>query len=243
MSANSYHNDNFPVPIKIIVEPRNSSRVSFGKSEIIVRIPKHISIAEKEKTIRNFLLWAKQKIAENNYYKEQQLTLSYYQNRELSIYGQIFKIEIALVATGRNKLSYRGEPLLKIYILETLSEQKQVVEIQRLLLRFTEKYFLSEIQRRTLYWNDFYFKEKIEKIDIKHTVSRWGSCSSSRKISFSTKLLLLPQPVIDYVIVHELAHLKEMNHSAKFWKQVENAMPDYQNPKKWLQQHGNKIHF
>ncbi|HQG38603.1 MAG TPA: DUF45 domain-containing protein, partial [Chitinophagales bacterium] len=217
MSVNSYHNDNFPVPIKIIVEPRNSSRVSFGKSEIIVRIPKHISIAEKEKTIRNFLLWAKQKIAENNYYKEQQLTLSYYQNRELSIYGQIFKIEIALVATGRNKLSYRGEPLLKIYILETLSEQKQVVEIQRLLLRFTEKYFLSEIQRRTLYWNDFYFKEKIEKIDIKHTVSRWGSCSSSRKISFSTKLLLLPQPVIDYVIVHELAHLKEMNHSAKFW--------------------------
>lgn len=243
MSVNSYHNDNFPVPIKIIVEPRNSSRVSFGKNEIIVRIPQHTSVVEKEKTIQNFLLWAKQKIAENNYYKEQQLSLSYYQNRELSIYGQPFKIEIVRITAGRSKLSYRGEPLLKIYVSETLPEQKQVEEIQRLLLRFTEKYFLPQIQQRTLYWNEFYFKEKIEKIDIKHTVSRWGSCSSSRKISFSTKLLLLPQAVIDYVIVHELAHLKEMNHSSKFWKQVENAMPEYQKHKKWLQLHGNKIHF
>ena len=243
MSVNIYNTDNFPVPVKIIVEPRNSSRVSFGKKEIIVRLPKHISVADKEKTLQQVLTWAKKKIVENNYYQEQQFTVGYYQNKELKIYGEPFNIEIELIPSGRNKLSYRGDSLLKIYLLTTTPEQKKIQEIQRFLLRFTEKYFLSKVQQRTLYWNEFYFKEKIEKIDIKHTVSRWGSCSSSKKISFSTKLLLLPTVVIDYVIVHELAHLKEMNHSPKFWKQVENAMPDYKIHRQWLKENGNKIHF
>jgi predicted metal-dependent hydrolase len=243
MSVNIYNTDNFPVPVKIIVEPRNSSRVSFGKNEIIVRLPRHISVIDKEKTVKQFLQWAKQKISENNYYQEHQHTVEYYQNRALHIYGQPFKTEIAYIQAGKNRLSYRGDAILKIYLLETQLDKEKVQEIQRFLLRFTEKYFLPKLQQRTLYWNEVYFKEKIEKVDVKHTVSRWGSCSAARKISFATKLLLLPEPVIDYVIVHELAHLKEMNHSPKFWKHVENAMPEYKKHRTWLQQNGTKIHF
>lgn len=243
MSVNIYNTENLPVPVKIIVESRNSSRVSLGKNEIIVRLPKHISVLAKEKTVKQFLIWAKQQILEKDYYKEKQQTIDYYQNRTVKIYDNEFKIELAFLNSGRNKLSYRGGNMLKIYLVEQQPTQKKIAEIQRFLLRFTEKYFLAAIQKRTLYWNDFYFKEKIEKIDIKHTISRWGSCSASRKISFATKLLLLPPPVIDYVIVHELAHLKEMNHSPKFWKQVENAMPDYKTHRNWLKENGNKIHF
>ena len=243
MSVNIYNTENLPVPVKIIVESRNSSRVSLGKNEVIVRLPKHISVVDKEKTLKQFLVWAKQQIIEKKYYQLQQNTIDYYQNRQLKIWNSAFKIEIEFISIGKNRLSYRGNEILKIYLLQHQTEEKQKIEIQRFLLRFTEKYFLPELQKRTLYWNDFYFKEKIEKVDVKHTVSRWGSCSSSRKISFATKLLLLPQAVIDYVIVHELAHLKEMNHSAKFWKQVENAMPEYKTHRKWLQQHGSKIDF
>lgn len=243
MSANIYHTDNLPVPVKIIVESRNSSRVSLGKKEVIVRIPKHISVADKEKTIRQFLAWAKQQIQEKRYYQHFQNSIEHYQNKKIKIWNKEFTIQIEYIATGKNKLSYRGDTILKIYLVNQQSEEKMKTEIQRFLLRFTEKYFLPELQKRTLYWNDFYFKEKIEKIDVKHTTSRWGSCSSSRKISFATKLLLLSPPIIDYVIVHELAHLKEMNHSAKFWKHVENAMPNYKTHRKWLQQHGSTIDF
>lgn len=243
MSVNIYNTENLPVPVKIVVEARNSSRISLGKNEIIVRLPKHLSIIDKEKTLQQFLVWAKKEIVKRKYYQLQQQKVEYFQNRTINIWNKEFTIEIEFIKTGKNKLSYRGGEILKIYLVEHQPEEKQKQEIQRFLLRFTEKYFLSELQKRTLYWNDYYFKEKIEKIDVKHTVSRWGSCSSSRKISFATKLLLLPLPIIDYVIVHELAHLKEMNHSAKFWKHVENAMPNYKIHRKWLKDHGTKFDF
>ncbi|MBK9330731.1 MAG: M48 family metallopeptidase [Sphingobacteriales bacterium] len=243
MSINVISTDNFPVPVKIIVESRNSSRVSLGKSEIIVRLPKHISVVDKEKTLKQFLAWAKKQIHEKKYYQEHQHSIAYYQGKTLQIFQTTFTIDIEFIAGGKNKLSYRGENVLKIYLHEHLSDKKQVQEIQRFLLRFTERYFLPEIQRRTSYWNDIYFRETIQKVDLKHTISRWGSCSAARKISFSTKLLLTPPSVIDYVIVHELAHLKEMNHSSRFWKHVAAAMPDYAIHRKWLQQNGSKISF
>lgn len=243
MSINIYNSAALPVPVKIIVEARRSSRVSLGKNEVIVRLPKHISVADKEKIVKQFLIWAKQQIQDNNYYQFHQNKIEFYHNKQLHIFDTPFTIELEYIASGRNKLSYRGDHILKIYLLQNIPEVEQKHHIQRFLLRFTEKYFLSKIQERTIYWNERYFKEKIEKIDIKHTVSRWGSCSSSRKLSFATKLLLLPCEIIDYVIVHELAHLKEMNHSPKFWKHVENAMPAYQTHRKWLQQHGSKIDF
>lgn len=243
MSVNIYNTENLPVPVKIIVEARNSARVSLGKNEIIVRLPRHISVSDKEKTVKQFLVWARNQIAEKKYYQEKQHTPEYYQKRTIKIYDKEFRIEIEFITTGKNKLSYRGDTTLKIYLLEKQPLKKQLEEIQRFLLRFTEKYFLPELQKRTLYWNEVYFKERIEKVDVKHTISRWGSCSSSRKLSFATKLLLLPNHIIDYVIVHELAHLKEMNHSAKFWSHVEKAMPDYKTHRKWLKQNGSKIHF
>jgi len=243
MSVNIYNTESLPVPVKIVVEARNSSRVSLGKNEIIVRLPKHISIVDKEKVLKQFLIWAKKEIAEKKYYQLQQNTIQHYQDKPIKIWNKEFTIEIEFTTTGKNRLSYRGGEILKIYLLEHQTEEKQKSEIQRFLLRFTEKYFLPELQKRTLYWNDIYFKEKIEKIDVKHTISRWGSCSSSRKISFATKLLLLPQDAIDYVIVHELAHLKEMNHSAKFWKHVENVLPDYLKTRRWIKDNGSKFDF
>ncbi|MDB5228627.1 MAG: hypothetical protein JWN78_2820 [Bacteroidota bacterium] len=243
MSVSLYNTDSLPVPVKIIVESRRSSRVSLGKQEIIVRLPKHFSVADKEKTLKQFLGWAKKQIQEKDYYKSALHSTDYYKDRILKIYNTEFKIEIEYIVEGKCRLSYRGDNSLKIYLLQSLPEKKQVQEIQRFLLRFTEKYFLPEVQKRTLYWNDNHFKEKIGKVVLKHTISCWGSCTIERRVMLSTKLLLMPQEVIDYVIIHELAHLKEMNHSPKFWKHVEDVMPDYKVHRKWLQQHGNKIDF
>ncbi len=64
--------------------------------------------------------------------------------------------------------------------------------------------------------------------------TRWGSCSSKRNINFSFRLILTPKEVIDYVIIHELSHLKEMNHSKSFWNEVKKIMPDYKKYEKWL---------
>lgn len=68
--------------------------------------------------------------------------------------------------------------------------------------------------------------------------TRFGSCSSKRNLNFNIAILLMPSEIIDYVIVHELAHLKEMNHSPRFWAEVEKLIPDYKSRRKWLKENG-----
>jgi len=75
------------------------------------------------------------------------------------------------------------------------------------------------------------------RLTIRGAKTRWGSCSQKGNINFNWKLLMVPEPVIDYVIIHELAHLKEMNHSKKFWQLVEQHCPDWRKYRKWLKTH------
>ncbi len=87
----------------------------------------------------------------------------------------------------------------------------------------------------------FYAKQmgvSYNRITIRHQKTRWGSCSELGNLNFNCLLMLAPTEVLDYVIVHELCHLKEMNHSGSFWREVGRAMPGYRNPQKWLKENG-----
>jgi predicted metal-dependent hydrolase len=76
-----------------------------------------------------------------------------------------------------------------------------------------------------------------KRIVIRGQKTRWGSCSRKKNLSFNWKLIMAPEPVIDYVIIHELTHLKEMNHSKRFWELVTQYCPRWREYKKWLKQH------
>ena len=79
------------------------------------------------------------------------------------------------------------------------------------------------------------------RVSIRAQKSRWGSCSSKGNINLNCLLLFAPRMVQDYVIIHELCHLHEMNHSARFWAQVANCMPNYELAQKWLKANGYKL--
>lgn len=78
------------------------------------------------------------------------------------------------------------------------------------------------------------------RITIREQKTRWGSCSSQGNLNFNWKLVLMPEEVLDYVVVHELAHRKEMNHSKAFWSQVEEILPDYRQRRKLLKEEGRR---
>lgn len=79
------------------------------------------------------------------------------------------------------------------------------------------------------------------KITIRNQVSRWGSCSAKGNLNFNCLLMLTPSDVIDYVVVHELCHRKEMNHSPQFWNEVEKVLPNYKSSRKWLKDNGGAL--
>ena len=79
------------------------------------------------------------------------------------------------------------------------------------------------------------------RISIRHQKSRWGSCSSKGNLNFNCLLMLAPDSVRDYVVVHELCHRKHMNHSPEFWQAVEQAIPEWRSAKIWLKQNGDAL--
>lgn len=90
-----------------------------------------------------------------------------------------------------------------------------------------------------------YFAEKIGvtygKITLRQQKTRWGSCAVNGNLNFNWLLILAPSEVLDYVVVHELCHRREMNHSQAFWKEVETILPDYRERQKWLKDNGWRL--
>ena len=99
--------------------------------------------------------------------------------------------------------------------------------------------------RRRITERAAYFAEKMGvdygRIAIKAAKTRWGSCSARGNLNFHWKLILMPPAILDYVVVHELAHRIEMNHSPRFWAQVERILPDYRERRRWLKENGGLI--
>lgn len=79
------------------------------------------------------------------------------------------------------------------------------------------------------------------RITIRAQRTRWGSCSAKGNLNFNCLLMLTPDHVIEYVVVHELCHRKEMNHSPRFWAQVESVLPDYPRSRRWLRENGGGL--
>lgn len=79
------------------------------------------------------------------------------------------------------------------------------------------------------------------RISIREQKTRWGSCSGAGNLNFNWRLIFAPEEVLDYIVVHELAHRKEMNHSPAFYEIVRQILPEYKKQQKWLRENGQKL--
>jgi len=82
---------------------------------------------------------------------------------------------------------------------------------------------------------------KYQSIRVNNATTRWGSCGYKDTLNFTWRLIMAPARVVDYVIIHELMHLKQKNHSRKFWAEVANMMPDYKQDERWLKKNGHLL--
>ena len=222
------------VPIKIIPEPRRNGRVAFGKRFILLRYPD--SIFSRGEAF--YVNWAKDWLKERYRTKPnifQRYTGSNLKDhKKLTIYGIEHQLHFDLVEKKSGSIKWDQDRGLLLSIPKHLNSFDQVEMRRKLLSKYTAKRFLPEVTARVHKINEEQFGKDIQSVKLKYNRSNWGSCSSKKNINLSTRLLLTPDAAMDYVIIHELCHLIEMNHSPAFYKEVKARCPDYRTQERWL---------
>lgn len=127
--------------------------------------------------------------------------------------------------------------------LESLSEKQKLLQNTAPYTEEEIKEFIARAKEIIPQKVEFYARKigvSYNRITIRCQRTRWGSCSSKGNLNFNCLLVLLPDEIIDSVVVHELCHRKQMNHSSKFYAEIEKVFPDYRKCHTWLKQNGNK---
>jgi predicted metal-dependent hydrolase len=136
------------------------------------------------------------------------------------------------------KADWIDKSLSKMRLRNAEQSQKKELSPQEVKLLVTRAKRI--IPQRVRYYADI-MGVTYGRITIRMQKSRWGSCSSKGNLNFNCLLMNAPEEIVDYVVVHELCHRKEMNHSKRFWDEVEKVLPDYKERRKWLKENGGKL--
>ena len=126
-----------------------------------------------------------------------------------------------------------------------MQEREKMRQQARIHLDAAQEKELRERAKSVLAQRTAYFARQVGvtygRITVRDQKTRWGSCSQTGNLNFNFRLILAPSEVLDYVVVHELCHRRQMNHSAQFWQEVAQVLPDYRKRKAWLTENGWRL--
>jgi predicted metal-dependent hydrolase len=234
--------DGVTIPVTVTLERRNGFRFAFIKTGLSLRVPASTTQTEFDGYMDKLRLWVREVQLKHPDTIQQFAPRHYKTGDVIEVSGRRYELQVhsELRQTSSARLQ-KGIIYLTLNVqYDQITREKAV---KTLLSRVVAQDFQAEINRRVLDWNDRSFRRPIHSINLKYNHSNWGSCSSKNNVNLSTKLLLTPVEIQDYVILHELAHLIEMNHSPRFWALVEQHMPDYKKRRKWLKDNQAKCDF
>lgn len=156
-----------------------------------------------------------------------------YQNGDTFYYfGEALTLEVKPSDRKRPTIKIRGDKMF-ITLYRTISREEGERAVKKTIEKFYRKKAEEIIHDRLRHFNKYY-GFRYRRVTLRKQKSRWGSCSAAKNLNFNWRLIMAPIGVIDYVVVHELCHLKEMNHSRRFWALVEEIIPRHPKAKKWL---------
>lgn len=225
--------EDLQVPLKIYAEARSNGRISLGKRTAILRYPDSVFARGED----YYVGWATTWLEEQYRAKPQAFQRFTGSNVDdnITIMGERWSLVIEHVPAPKGSLRIGRDKRLKVSIPDDLHAHDQVEMRRRLLSRFAARRYRPALVEKVHHINKHLFDTlPINSVRLKYNRSNWGSCSTKGNVNLSTRLLLTPQPAMEYVIIHELCHLLEMNHSPRFYAEVAKRMPDYQRQEDWL---------
>lgn len=237
------HYKELKLKLETIYEHRKSVRISLGKHHAILRQPILLNAAQKEKNQEWAKNWVIKKFEQDPALRQRYTPKEYKSGQRIQLREREFILEIADESNRKTAIGKLEGNFIKIDLPAGINASQRQRLCCTIISRILSTIFLPEITKRVFEINDRFFKKEVKQVRLKLNLSNWGSCSTKKTINLSSRLLLTPQFITDYIIVHELAHLVHMNHSASYWKLVEKVMPEYQKAEAWLKKYGERCNF
>ncbi len=232
----------FKVPLRIYVEKRKSVRASLGKNHVILRIPV-FATEELEKHVTFTKNWLHKVLIDKPNILDKYQIKSVEDEYEIVILEKYtYKVKVTYLKADRGTAKLRNF-VIDLGIPTKADEFDQRKMIRDLVSKILVKVFKDYVVKRIHEINNLHFKKEIKGVTLRYNASNWGSCSSKGRINLSTRSLLLTDKAFEYILVHELSHMVEMNHSQKFWNVVERVMPDYAIHEKFIKENSSRIDF
>jgi len=250
------------IDYQVLRSARKTLSLQVKQGLVLVRAPHHVD----EKFIRLFIkkknAWLKAKIIEQN--QTVNLCCDFTHGSKLFLFGQLVTLNILFASLSKNSAKSMREKsniAKTVVVSATVNEQKiltvtlptriqnkQLEQSQlALLVKKQLEYFFKQQAQDIILPRVAYFSKLTQleptSIKIRQYRARWGSCNNRGELSFNYLLMMLPLEVIDYVVVHELCHLRYLNHSKYFWQLVAQFFPNYITAKQWIKNHQSALHW
>jgi len=201
------------------------------EGKIVISAPHHTPKWEVEKFIKEKQLWINNKISEKE--KQTKEAEKRFLSGERFLYlGEWYPLEI-------HEFDHKGPPL-RLFFGKFILNKDHVEGARDLFIRWYQREAKEKIVERI----DYYCRKLRlfpEGIRITNARFRWGSCSRDNRLSFSWRMIMASLTVIDYILIHELVHFREKNHSKRFWTTLESILPDYKKHRLWLKENGHLL--
>ncbi len=200
---------------------------------IRIALPSRWPKREKERVSDSLLRRAIRAIETGRWRQDGSAKVAFSHGDVVSAMGREF--EILLVPSPRFGSRMEGR---RIEIRGDLAHPGAARKVSEIARKRIVDALMPQLEERVRILNERHFKAGISSLTVRDTTSRWGSCSREGDISLSFRLLFMPAEILDYVIVHEIAHTRYRSHGKRFWELVGRAVPDYRERRRWLRENG-----
>ncbi|MBB4316257.1 M48 family metallopeptidase [Roseospira marina] len=207
-------------------------------ASLVAHLPKHVDIDDATALIRTKLVWVYQKLAAHKDIGREAVFRrpEFVDGEGFYFLGRHYRLKLVDVGAGEPPVPtvrFDGDRLL-FKRQQVASGEKRIAEYYT---RAAHPYLTGAVNR----WKGIVGVEPGRYVQVMDLGFRWASCSQDGTLNFHWRMMQLPPPVIDYVVVHELAHLKVADHSAAFWNEVARVLPSYQTHRNWLRDKGGEL--
>lgn len=235
------------IPFEVRVEARRNTRFSLTQRKAYLRMPNGSTKADVQKSLAEFKTWLAKSVEKRPDLADAHEATRFEDGQVWRLGNYAFRLAIqegdlqGASAKTLGKPDDDGIVQLSLKLPSDASEKEKAELIEKLLYRMAANQAQKPVMEHLQQINAAHFRVPVTRLKLSPTRSRWGSCSSGGTISISSRLLAAPAKCLHAVLVHELAHGIEMNHSDRFWKLVYDAMPDYDAAHGWLKENGGTL--